>query len=135
MVTHARCMESDLRNMEYALQDGVHSPPHWVDPTPAIQRQLEAEMESRFLGVIEQERAQHEDQVASLERKLALAKSIANDVNEQLRLLQTANLGEYMEEEEQDEEATGNPAPLGGGIRTWISYRRLLSKLRAGQVL
>ena len=30
------------------------------------------------------------------------------------RLLQTANLDDEMEEEEQDEEATGNPAPWGG---------------------
>ena len=134
-VAHEQHVQSEFRNMEHALQDGVRSPPNWVDPTPAIQQQLEAEMESRFLGVIQQERAQHEDHVASLERKLAIAKSIADDVNEQLRLLQTANLGEEMEEDEQDEEATGNPAPLGGGIRTWIPYRKLLSKLRAGQVL
>ena len=112
-MTHASCMESDLRGLEFAMQQqGAQSPTNVADITAAIQQQLQDEMESRILGTMMEEREQYEQQIAALTRKLAQAKAYANDVNDQLLKLQAVPDDE-MEEEEQ-EEATGNPTPGGG---------------------
>ena len=47
-MTHASCMEADLRGLEFAMQ----SAKNWVNPTPAIQQRLQTEMESHLFGII-----------------------------------------------------------------------------------
>ena len=77
-MTHASCVETDLRGLEFAMQQqGSQSPTNVAGITAAIQQQLQTMMESRILGAMMEEWEQYGQQIAALTRKLAQATAYA----------------------------------------------------------